>query len=290
MKKIFYGLLALVLFVVVYVLVTPKKVSVETFKIERGPFLETFSSDGKVHTRDKKIVYAFANGSIDNLDITLGQLVKKGKVVGMLDWDKDRPIKIPIDGVISKIFRDSAGPVTRGEPLFEVSNLATLEVTADVLTPDVVRLSVNGEAWIQNWGGAEDLEAKIRQISRAGVVKTSALGVEEERTEVRMEFIKVPEELKIKFGDNYHVDVLFVVSREANALSVPLGALFKDRDQWAVYVLKDEKAKLRDVKISKRNDRFAMVTDGLHENEEVILFPGDKIHDGTRVKRSNTVH
>lgn len=190
-----------------------------------------------------------------------------------------------MDGVISKIFRDSAGPIIRGEPLFEISNLSELEVVADVLTPEVVRLRIDGDAWVQNWGGSEDLRAKIVQISRAGTVKISALGVEEERTEVKLAFIKVPQELKNKFGDNYHVDVLFVVSRESSVLGVPLGALFKDRDQWAVYVLRNGRAKLKEVKISKRNDRLGMVTEGLNDGDQVILFPGDKIHEGTRVKR-----
>lgn len=285
MKKIFYALLALVLLVVAYILIRPKEIPVEVYVVKRGPFEENFASDGKVRTRDKQTVYAFANGTIGNLDIKLGDLVKKGKIVGALDWDINRPIKVPMDGVISKIFRDSAGPVARGEPLFEISNLSELEVVSDVLTPDVVRLNVDGDAWIQNWGGTEDLQAKITQISRAGAVKTSALGVEEERTEVKLAFIKVPQELKNKFGDNYHVDVLFVVSHESNVLSVPLGALFKDRDQWAVYVLDNGRAKLKDVHFTKRNDRFAMITEGLNEGDQVILFPGDKIHEGTRVRR-----
>lgn len=286
MKKMFYSLLILVLAVATYVLMRPKEIPVEVYIMERGPFEETFSSDGKVRTRNKQIVYAFANGTIDNLNIKIGDVVQKGKLVATLEWDRNEPIKVPIDGVISKVFRDSAGPVTRGEPLFEVSSLSDLEVIADVLTPDAIRLNINGEAWVQNWGGAENLEAKIIQISRAGTVKISALGVEEERSEVKLAFMKVPQELKNKFGDNYHVDVLFVVSREANALGVPLGALFKNRDQWAVYVLQDGRVKLKEIKITKRNDRFAMVTEGLSEGDQVILFPGDKIHEGVRVKRA----
>jgi len=286
MKKFFYSLLALVLIVTVYILILPKKVPVEVYEMRYGLFEETFSSDGKIRTRDKAIVYGFASGTMGNLKIKVGDVVGKGKVVGMLEWDRNQPIKAPIDGVISKVFRDSEGPVNRGEPLFEVSSLAELEVVADVLTPDAIRLNINGHAWVQNWGGTEDLEAKIVQISRAGAVKISALGVEEERTEVKLALTRVPQELKNKFGDNYHVDVLFVVSREPHALGVPLGALFKNRDQWAVYVIKDGKAKLSEVKFTKRNDRFAMVTEGLYEGDQVILFPGDKIQEGTRVKES----
>lgn len=285
MKKIFYTLLALVFVIALYVWIRPKEVPVEVYEMKSGSFVETFSSDGRVRAHDKKIVYAFANGSIDDLKIKTGDLVVKNQLVGVLDWNQTHLIKAPIDGVVSKVFRDAAGPVNRGEPLFEVSSLSDLEVVSDVLTPDVARLKVGGEAWIQNWGGADDIESKIIQISRSGVVKLSALGVEEERTEVKLAFKKVPQQLKDKFGDNYHVDVLFVVSRETNVLSVPLGALFKSGNQWAVYVLQNGRAQLREVQITKKNDRFAVVAAGLSEGDLVILFPGDKIQEGSRVKR-----
>lgn len=285
MRKIFYALLFTSFVTALYIWIRPKKIPVEVYEVKYGPFVESFSTNGRVRAHDKKIVYAFANGSIGDLIIKAGDLVTKNQLIGTLDWDRPHLIKAPMDGVVSKVFRDAAGPVSRGEPLFEVSSLADLEIIVDVLTADASRLRVNGEVWIQNWGENGDLESKIIQISRAGTVKISALGVEEERAEVKIALNKVPQRLKNRFGDNYHVDVLFVVSREANVLSVPLGALFKSDNQWAVYILQDGRAKLRTVDITKKNDRFALVVSGLSEGDSVILFPGDRIHEGSLVKR-----
>lgn len=162
------------------------------------------------------------------------------------------PVKSPMAGVITKIFRESSGPIIRGEPIFEVSDLSDLEVVAELLTPDAVRLSLNGAAKIRNWGGEGELDARIFQISRAGIVKVSALGVEEERTEVKLKVSEVPERLKQKFGDNYHVDVLFLISQQESALTVPLGALFKNGESWAVYSVIEKKARLKEVRISKK--------------------------------------
>jgi HlyD family secretion protein len=201
-----------------------------------------------------------------------------------LIWDYDQLVKSPIEGVVSEIFRQSAGPIQRGEPIFEVSGLTELEVVVELLTPDAIRLRPRGPAKILNWGGKGELEAHITQISRAGMVKVSALGVEEERTEVRLSFDALPAEIKSRFGDTYHVDVTFIVSQAPEAITVPLGALFKTGDQWAVYVVQNSKARLKKIKTSLKNSSTALVSEGLDEGELVILFPGDKIQDGIAVR------
>lgn len=284
MKKYFYGIIIIIFAVSVYLVVRPKPVAVETAVIQRQNFAETLLAEGKIRARTKHIVYAFATGNIRNFELKVGDPVKKGQKVTWLDWDYLMPVKSPIGGVITKIFRESSGPIIRGEPIFEVSDLADLEVVAELLTPDAVRLSLNGRAKIRNWGGEGELTARIFQISRAGAVKTSALGVEEERTEVKLALDQAPESLKQKFGDNYHVDVWFLISEAENALMLPLGALFKSGENWAVFVVNENKAHIKEIKISKKNESQALLVSGLSEGERVILFPGDKVHEGTKIQ------
>lgn len=284
MKKFFYSTIAVLIVIAVYFVIKPNPVKVDSVVIQQGTFNETLTSEGKIRSRNKHIVYALASGNLEKITLKVGDSVQKGQVVTTLIWDRHVPVKSPIEGVISKIFRESEGPIQRGEPIFEVSSVSELEVVAELLTPDAVRLNQNGEAQILNWGGEGHLTAEIFQISRAGAVKISALGVEEERTEVKLIFKKIPPELKNKFGDNYHVDVIFLISQEADVLSVPLGALFKSGDKWAVYVIQNGKAMIREIAISKKNDKQALVKSGLKEGEMVILFPGDKIRENTRVE------
>lgn len=286
MKKVFYLVLTVVAAIALYFSIRTSSEPVEAFVLQRGVFMETLSAEGVVRAKNKITVYAPGTGNMDIKEIKLkaGDPVVKGQIVTTIDWDSSLKIKSPIDGIISKVFRSSAGPVNRGEPLFEVSSISDLEVVAEVLTPDAIRLSIKGEAIIQNWGGVGDQMAEISQISRAGEVKSSALGVEEERTEVKLNLKKTPDEIKNHLGDNYHVDVLFVISKADHVLALPLGALFKSSDKWAVYMVQDGRARLRTVAISKKNDRQALVTDGLTEGDQVILFPGDKIREGTRVR------
>ena len=288
MRKAFYAIIATVLVLAVYMMLKPKVIMVDTEIIRRTDFEETLSVDGKIRSQERKTVYAFISGNLSSLNVKFGDVVSQGQALVSIDGDRRVPVKSPISGVITKVYRDSAGPINRGEPIFEVSSVDKLEIIAEVLTPEAVKLNLGMGARVINWGGSGELIAKIAHISKAGIVKTSALGVEEERTEVRLHFEQIPKALIEKFGDNFHVDLEFVLSKESSVLTVPLGALFKVKDQWAVfYIDQSGKAKTQEVSIAKRNDQRALVTSGLSEGMNVILYPSDKINEGSKVSSSS---
>lgn len=292
MRKIFYILIAVVLVASVYLTFREAPIEVEKAQLQKAEFVESFSSEGKIQSRDRETVFAFASGHIEKLPIKVGDVVKKDVALAKLTWEKTTVVKSSLSGVVTKLFRDSAGPVTRGDPLFEVASLDKLEVVTEVLTPDALRLKTGGKAEVINWGGEGVLAAEIVNISRAGAVKTSSLGVDEERTEVRLKLLKLPEGLGARLGDNYHVDVVFEVSRTPSALVVPLGAIFKspetaadpNSELWSVYVIENSRAQQRPILIGPRNSQVAIVNSGLRPGETVILFPSDKIHSNALVK------
>ena len=74
-----------------------------------------------------------------------------------------------------------------------------------------------------------------------------------------------------------------MVWRSDNAIVVPLSALFRVGENWAVFRIDDGEAQLKTIKIGQRNSRFAEVKDGLAENDHVVLHPSDRLSDGVRV-------
>jgi HlyD family secretion protein len=136
---------------------------------------------------------------------------------------------------------------------------------------------------IQQWGGERPLHGYVRRIEPSGFTKISALGVEEQRVYVIIDLVEPPQE-RPTLGDAFRVEARIVEWESADVLKLPLSALFRDGDEWAVFVVERGTARLRRVKIGHQSSLEAEVLEGLSAGEEVILHPGDNIRAGIVVK------
>ena len=84
-------------------------------------------------------------------------------------------------------------------------------------------------------------------------------------------------------GDGYKVDARITVYTQDDTIIVPAGALFRRADSWGVYLVKDGRAQLREVKLLRRSGGFAALAAGLAPGESVIVYPSDRIAPGVRV-------
>jgi len=194
-------------------------------------------------------------------------------------------VRAPASGVILRRLRESESMVPAGEPLIEIGDPAEFEIVADLLSTDVMRIRVGARAMVEQWGDEDGLEARVRRIEPAGFTKVSALGVEEQRVNVILDLVDSNGE-DVALGDAYRVDVRIVVWEAADVLHVPTAALFRDGGDWAVYVIRDGRARLTRIDVGRQNGRDAEVVDGLAEGVRVIVHPPDSITDGVRVALS----
>ena len=75
-----------------------------------------------------------------------------------------------------------------------------------------------------------------------------------------------------------------IIVWEAEAtLIVPASALFRSRDDWAVFVVTDGAAQLRTVEIGPNNGIEAQVITGLSEAHRVILYPSSGLSEGMKI-------
>lgn len=192
-------------------------------------------------------------------------------------------VTAPVDGVVLKRVRESESVVPAGDPLLEIGDPRRLEIVSDLLSTDAVRVKPGARVMIEQWGGDRVLDAKVRRIEPAGFTKISALGVEEQRVNVVMDFTD-PAEAWTALGDAYRVEVRVVNWETAAALKVPTSALFRKGEAWAVYLFGDDgRARQALIEIGHQTGQDAEVTSGLSEGARVILHPGDTLTDGTRV-------
>jgi HlyD family secretion protein len=194
-------------------------------------------------------------------------------------------VTAPIDGVVLKRFRESEADVPAGEPLLEIGDAGDLEIVSDLLSTDAVRVSPGDRVLIEQWGGTTPLAGRVRRIEPSGFMKVSALGVEEQRVNVIIDFDS-SEGSPRALGDGYRVEVRVVVSELNDTLLVPIGALFRNGEAWAVFTIEDEHARLRDVQIGQRNELYAQIVGGLADGDSVIMHPPDVLTDGVRVRHS----
>ncbi len=193
------------------------------------------------------------------------------------------PLEAPVDGQVLRVLQESATVVTAGTPLVEVGNPQSLEVVVDVLSSDAVRVRPGNRVLMEQWGGGEALEGRVRRVEPAAYTKVSALGVEEQRVDVIVD-LSDPVEKRPNLGDGYRVEARIIVWTGENILKIPSGALFRHEGQWAVFAVQDGRARLHRLHIGHTNGVETEVLDGLAESQPVIIHPSDKVHDGGRVK------
>lgn len=278
------------IFSVLYFMFVPRPIEVEVATATVGSFRETIQADGILRSKERYKVLAFAEGDIKRILIKEGDSVRKGQVITELRRDFSyHLIKAPIDGIIAKVYHESAGPVQRGEPIVEIMDMSQLEIMVELLTTDAVRLKSGTEVVVESLGGAVPIQTKVSRISKVGFKKQSALGVEEERTEVCADLNHLPTELLGKLGSNFHVGVTFLLDENAKSLRIPIGAIFRDGRSWAVFSVVDSKARKTRVEVSGMNSTEASIKSGLAEGERVIVYPGDLVKDGTRVSSLDSI-
>lgn len=192
-------------------------------------------------------------------------------------------IRTPAGGQILEVHRESAGVVQGGAPLFTVGDSDSLEVVVDVLSSDAVRISRGAPVEIVRWGGDATLEGRVRVVSPQGRTEVSALGVEERRVDVMVDFTD-PSSKREELGAGYRVVTRFVLWAEDDVLQVPQSALFRHEGGWAVYAFENGRAQLRPVTVGQRSGLRAQLTDGVQANDQIITHPGNELSDGTRVE------
>jgi len=194
-----------------------------------------------------------------------------------------RPLAItsPVTGRVLKLDQQSEAVVPIGTPLLEIADADDLEMVIDVLSTDATRITEGSPVAVDAGSGAP-LAGRVRRIEPAAFTKVSALGVEEQRVNVIVDFLSPPEQWRT-LGDGFRVDAKIVVLAREQAVVVPVAALFRQGADWNVFVIEGGRARLRAVKVGGRNPTEAWIEEGLEPGERVIVYPGDTVTDGRRV-------
>ncbi|WP_293677416.1 efflux RND transporter periplasmic adaptor subunit [uncultured Phenylobacterium sp.] len=193
------------------------------------------------------------------------------------------PVPSPASGYVTRVLQESERTVAMGAPLVEIADQSGLEAAIEFLTQDAVRIREGMHAELYDWGGQGSIPAIVRRVEPQGFTKVSALGVEEQRVLVLLQFEGSPVSWS-RIGPGYRVWGRVFLRQEAKAVKAPLGALVRADGGWAVFRIGEGRARLTPVAVGAMTDREAEIRSGLKGGDRVIVFPSDKVVDGVRVR------
>ncbi len=199
----------------------------------------------------------------------------------------------PVDGVVLERAVSNERQVASGTVLVRIGRWEDLEIEADVLSQDVVRVKPGQRVEVHGAAvGVQSASAVVTRIFPAGFTKVSSLGVEQQRVKVIM---KLSSEDHRRLRENndlgvaYRVRVRIFTAEAKAALSIPRSALFRGaNNDWRVYAIRGGRAHLQAVKIGLANDEQVQILEGLAEGDQVILAPETNLTEGQAVQPIDT--
>jgi HlyD family secretion protein len=192
-------------------------------------------------------------------------------------------IVAPTGGRVLRVFEENARVVSAGTALLQIGDPSDLEVVIEVLSRDGAAIAPGTRVELDQWGGAQTLAARVRLVEPAAFTKVSALGVEEQRVNVIAD-LESPPDQRPSLGDRFRVETHIVLWETNRTLKVPAGALFRQGQDWAAFVVSDGRARLRTVRVGRTSGTEMQVLDGLGDQDVVIVHPGDRVRPNLRVQ------
>ncbi len=260
----------------------------------------------------KRIEALFADGTVPKSDFEAAQRQAKS-ATAMLEqaqaalkvreaeykraqaqlWSPDRSaqdnrdvvlVRSPVNGVVLRVVAKSESIVQSGMPIVELGDARQLEVTVDLLSADAVKVKPGQRVRIDAWGGEQPLSGVVHQVEPFGFTKVSALGIEEQRVRAIIEFTDDYARWQ-RLGHGYRVEPHIIIWEATDVITAPLSSLFRDQEQWSVFVARNGRAELRHVSVGHQNGLNAEILSGLQPGEWIVSYPDDRIAPGVRVEQ-----
>ena len=195
------------------------------------------------------------------------------------------PLTAPVSGRILRVMQESETTLAAGTPILEIGDISNdLEIVVELLSTDAVQVQEGDRVIIEKWGQPNALSGVIERVEPWGFTKFSALGVEEQRVNALVRFVD-PLEKRDSLGHGFRVETRIVIWEGADVLLAPSSALFREKGSWGVFVVEEGQAQFRSVEVVHNNGVKAEIADGVVIGDQLILYPGPGILDGTKVEK-----
>lgn len=193
------------------------------------------------------------------------------KLQTVIDKIAKTRIPAPADGTILDVMINegqvvvAAASVNSGTSLMLFADVSRLLINTHVNQVDASQLAVGQEILLRTRGGDDEPDrARIEFIAPIATVKNNIKGFE-----VQAELAN--NKGRLKPGMSVSMDV--PINRAEDVVTVPVSAIFREKDGKVVYVRKGAQVERRSVSVGITDLSRAEIKSGLDEGEEILLVP-----------------
>ncbi|MFA4988067.1 MAG: efflux RND transporter periplasmic adaptor subunit [Candidatus Omnitrophota bacterium] len=261
-------------------LVSEKEVvPVKVYKVELQSIKNTLDYVDDIKAQDEAVIYPKVNGKIIEKTKEEGDRVERGDVVAYIDRDEvgfkfeKAPVESPLTGIIGRTYVDKGTSVTPQTPIALVVDMDKVKIDIDITEENIPKIAIAQEAEItlQAYPG-EEFVGKVSKISPVLDLETRTAPIE----------IIIPNaDHRLKSG--MFARVQLIMEEHKNVPVIIKEAVMGRGDDTYVYVVKDNAAYQRNVKLGIRQGAYYEVSEGLQEGDLVVVMGQQKLYNGVAV-------
>ncbi|MFA5099555.1 MAG: efflux RND transporter periplasmic adaptor subunit [Candidatus Omnitrophota bacterium] len=264
--------------------VTPKAsgeepIPVKVVTVKADILQEFIDYVANVKAQEETFVYPRVTGKISEKIKQEGDSVAKGEMIARIDRDEvgltfeKAPVESPISGIVARVLVDIGANVSPQSPVALVVDMDKVKVYLDVSEKYLPNISVGMDA-------AVTVEAYPDDVFHGTIARISPIVDTATRT-CQIEIGIDNKEHKLRSG--MYAKVKVVIREYKDALVVLKEAVLGKEPQQYVYVVKEQKAAVRDVITGVRQGPYVQITQGLASGDKVVIMGQQRLREGAAV-------
>jgi multidrug efflux pump subunit AcrA (membrane-fusion protein) len=255
-------------------------VSVKIAEAEIRSLRRRLEVNGDVRSVQQVEVFPEAGGKLASVRAVLGTSVRRGEVVAEVDPSRPgvafmrSPVYAPISGIVSRPPLSVGTTVSTGDSVMTISLAENLEVMTLIPEGDIggLKLGLRADVSLRAFPG-ESFPAAVTHIAPVldPVSRTKMITLSFDRPDSRI-------------NAGMFARITLNTGTYDNVIVVPAEAVIDRFGVKAVYVLKENKAELREVVTGVTIDRLTEMRSGISSGDKVLVQGQQFISDGSIVR------
>lgn len=256
-----------------------ERIPVRLQRVEQRSLKRTLDYAGNIRAREEARVYPRVSGKIMEKVREEGARVVQGEVIAYIDRDEvgfnyqKAPVESPLAGFIGRVYVDRGASVTLQTPIAMVVDIEAVELLLNVPEKYIaqIKLGQNAELTVDAWPGGT-FTGQVTKVSPVIDLDTRTTPIE----------IAIPNPgYRLKPG--MFARVRLILEERANQPVIIKEAVLGKAPDTYVFVVNNNTATVRNVRLGLREGADYEVTEGLKPGEQVVIMGQQRLHEGAEV-------